>query len=67
MSTLRIKEIRNSKEMTAAELAKLSGISKNYISELEHDKYEPTVLVACQICKALKVTPNDLINEELWK
>lgn len=66
MNTLKIKEIRMEKGMTAAKLSDLSGLSKSYISELEHGKYEPTVLVACQICKGLKVTPNELINEELW-
>ncbi|WP_410506328.1 helix-turn-helix domain-containing protein [Haloimpatiens sp. FM7315] len=35
---LKIKEIRESKEMTQTELAKKSGLSQSYLSELEHNK-----------------------------
>ena len=67
MSTLKIKEIRKERNISLEGLSKLSNISKSYLSELENERYEPTVLIACQLCKALRVSPNELINEELWK
>lgn len=67
MNTLKIKEIRIAKGMSAAMVSKLSGVSKSSISEMENDKHDATVITVCKLCKALKVTPNELINEELWK
>ncbi|MEG0133370.1 MAG: helix-turn-helix transcriptional regulator [Clostridium sp.] len=64
---LRVKEIRKSKGMTQIQLAKMSGVSRSYISELENDGYTISIYILCKLCKALAVTPNDLIEEENWK
>lgn len=67
MNILKVKEIRRERDITAAELARLSGLSKSQISEIENEKHEPSIRIACQLCKVLGITPNDLINEQLWK
>lgn len=55
----KIKEIRNSKEMTIRELARISEVSASYISELENDvenKKNPTKEKMEKIAKALQRT-----------
>ena len=55
----KIKEIRNSKEMTIRELARISEVSASYISELENDienKKNPTKEKMEKIAEALQRT-----------
>lgn len=55
----KIKEIRNSKEMTIRELARVSQVSASYISELENDmenKKNPTKEKMEKIAEALQRT-----------
>lgn len=60
---LRIKEIRIKKRWSLGKLSVLSGVSKGYLSELEHDVYEnPSVRVLCKIKKALGCSFDDLID-----
>jgi transcriptional regulator with XRE-family HTH domain len=60
---LRIKEQRTMKRWSLGKLSVLSGVSKGYLSELEHDIYEnPSVRVLCKIKKALGCTLDDLIE-----
>lgn len=63
---LNIKEIRLNKGYTQKKLSQLSGVSQSYISELENDGYRCTVNIICDLCKALEVTPNDLIDRSCW-
>lgn len=53
-------EIRNNKNLTVRELAKLSGVSKSTINNIENNKSNPTVMVMCQLAIALHVKPSDL-------
>ena len=55
-------EVRKARKWSQGKLALMSGISRSYISEIETGKYEPDYRTICRICKALKCTPNDLIN-----
>lgn len=64
---LKIREKRLEKNITLEELSKLSGISKSYLSELENHKHVATVAVLCNLCKALQVEPNDLIDPKHYK
>lgn len=67
-SVLRTEEIRKSKELTISQLSYKSGVAKGYLTELEGGKYSnPGVQVIGKLCKALKITPNDLILKELWR
>lgn len=68
MSVLRTEEIRNQKKLSVSKLSDLSGVARGYITELEEGKYDnPGVQIVCKLCVALDVTPNELIDESLWK
>lgn len=59
---LLIKEVRLSKNLSQMELAKKSGISQSYLSELESNKKSPTLRLLCKIAEALNVQPEELVN-----
>lgn len=59
--SLRLKEMRMNRGMSQLQLSKKSGISRSYISEIEHGIYDPSKVI-CKLCKALDCTPNDLID-----
>ena len=52
---LLIKEIRKKKDITLEELAKISGVSKTHINDIENNRKEPTLTIAISIAKALDV------------
>lgn len=65
---LNLQKIRLEKNMSVAELARRSGVSRPYILQLESKMYNnPTLDKIIGLCKALDVTPNELIKEELYK
>lgn len=67
-SVLRTEEFRKNRGLSISQLSYKSGVAKGYITELEGGKYSnPGVQVIGKLCKALKVTPNDLIIKELWR
>lgn len=64
----KIKYLREKNNFSNKDLSQMSGVARGYILELETDKYKnPTIEVVCKLCKALNVTPNDIIPEELYK
>lgn len=63
---LNLREIRQEKHITQKQLSTQSGIAQSYICELENGKYDCSISTLCTLCKALKVTPNDLIKKEYW-
>ena len=64
----KIKYYRQEKGYSNKKLSELSGIARGYIVELEGAKYlNPSLKVICQMCKALEVTPNDLIPKEMYQ
>ena len=65
MKFTKVKELREELGLTQGQLSIKSGVSKSYISEIESGKYDPTVSIVCKLCKALKCTPNDLIDCQL--
>lgn len=68
MAVLNTKEVRKKKRLSLSQLSYKSGIARGYLSELENGKYEnPGLQLICSLCRTLKVTPNELINENLWK
>jgi len=68
MSILNTKEVRIKKRLSLSQLSSKSGIARGYLSELENGKYDnPGLKLICNLCRTLKVTPNELINEQLWK
>ena len=68
MRVLNLKLIRKSKKISQLQLSKRSGISRSYICELENDLYiNPGLDVVCKLCRALDVTPNELICEKNYR
>lgn len=63
-----LNKYRLEKKLTQKELGLQAGVSRSYISELESDTYDNvSILILGNLCKVLKVTPNELIPEEMWK
>ncbi len=48
-----LKEIRNEKKISQAQLAKTVGVSRNTISSIETGQFSPTAKLALVICIAL--------------
>lgn len=64
----RLKNYRRSKRLTQNGLSNLSGVSNSYISQIENNIYTNISLYfVCDLCKALEVTPNDLIPEHYYR
>ncbi|MFB0972625.1 MAG: helix-turn-helix transcriptional regulator [Tissierellia bacterium] len=49
----RLKEVRNEKKITQADLAEMVGVSRNTISSIETRQFCPTARLALLICIAL--------------
>ena len=56
----RIKELRVRYDMTQDDLARKVNVRRETIFYLEKGKYNPSLMLAHQIAKALKTTINDL-------
>jgi DNA-binding XRE family transcriptional regulator len=56
----RIKELRARYDMTQDDLARQVGVRRETILYLEKGKYNPSLMLAHQIAKALKTTIDDL-------
>lgn len=63
-----LRNIRIKKGLSQSKLSKLSGIGRTTINEIESDRHSnTTIFVLCNLCRALEITPNDLIPEEMYK
>ncbi|MGL4569584.1 MAG: helix-turn-helix transcriptional regulator [Clostridium sp.] len=59
---------RKEKGLTQVEFARISGVSRSYIVEIEKDVYTNiSMLIICDFCRALKCTPNELIPNHYYK
>jgi putative transcriptional regulator len=56
----RIKELRARYDLTQDDLARQVGVRRETILYLEKGKYNPSLMLAHQIAKALKTTIDDL-------
>lgn len=55
------------KNLSSYGLALKSGIEKGYISQLKDGiKENPGMKVICKLCKALGISPNELIPKCMW-
>ena len=61
--TFKIREEREKQNLSIGELAKLSGVSKATISELEANKHDTTVTTLCMIAEALGVKLDDIVKK----
>ena len=63
-----LKTLTLERKMTQQELADKSNISRNTISDIESNSHaNTTIYVVCSLCRALGITPNDLIPEDMYK
>lgn len=58
---IRIKHLREAAGLSKVQLSKLSNVSRSYISELEHGKYAPSIIVLKKLAKALNCSVSELI------
>jgi len=56
----RIKELRARHNLTQDELAKMIGVSRQTMLYLEKGKYNPSLLLAYKVAKALKSSINEV-------
>jgi|YelNats1bottle13_1022553.scaffolds.fasta_scaffold00817_4 putative transcriptional regulator len=57
-----IKNIRKEKRISQTQLAKLTGISRPYLSEIENGKVNPSAKVILKIAKALGTEVEKMFN-----
>ena len=58
-----IKNLRKRLGLTQEQFCEKIGISLQGLSNLERNRYQPTVDTIDKICKAFKVTPSELLVE----
>jgi transcriptional regulator with XRE-family HTH domain len=63
---LRLKEIREHRFLTQAELGRLSRVSRVTIARIELGIQEPRFTTINRIARALNVKPEDLIEVDPW-
>lgn len=61
---LRMKAARAAVGLSQADLAEAVGVTRQTIGLIEADGYNPTLNLCVAICKALRVTLNDLFWED---
>ena len=61
----RIRKYREAQNLSQKELAKLIGVSNSRISNWEQGINRPDVNILASICKALKVSPSELLDIRL--
>lgn len=59
-----IKVERARKNITQAELAKLTGVSRQTINAIELGKYDPSALLALRMAKIFECTVEDIFQLE---
>ena len=58
----RLRQLRAEREMSQADLAKASGMSREYIARLELGQQDPTLGTMRKLAKALKVKVGALVE-----
>ena len=60
----RIREVRNDKHLTQEYLANATGVNVSHISNIETNKVKVSLTLLVQICNALDVTMDYLLQNE---
>ena len=63
MKNLKLKAARAAKDLSQDELAKLCNVSRQTISAIEKEDYNPTINLCIAICKVLDKTLDELFWE----
>lgn len=61
----RIKRLRRDGELTATDVAKAAGITRQYLHAIERGAYSPSDEVKLRIAEALGVTPAAIFSYDL--
>ena len=64
MKNLKMKAARVAKDMSQEKLASRIGVTRQTILMIEAGKYNPSLALCIEICKALDTTLNDLFWQE---
>ena len=64
MKNLKLKAARAQKDLTQKELADIVGVTRQTIGLIETGKYNPTLSLCIDICKALNKTLDELFWED---
>lgn len=59
---LRVKALRKQRGMTQSEVAEACGLNKQYISDVEHGKRNPSILTLVRIANAMTCTLSDIFH-----
>ena len=59
---MKLKKLREAKDMSQATLAKKAGITREYVNKLEAGRYDPTVGVLQRLARALGVSVTELLG-----
>lgn len=57
-------QIRKSKGMTQSEVAEASGLSDRTYADIERGSVNMRIETVLKICKALNITPDEILTEE---
>lgn len=57
-----IHELRKSRGISQADLAKQCGVTRQTVNAIENNKYDPTLALAFKIAKALHTTVDELFQ-----
>ena len=60
----RLKEIRDERGLTQADLAQLAGVSRKTINTIENGVFTPSTTLALTLSKVLKLTVEDIFKLE---
>jgi transcriptional regulator with XRE-family HTH domain len=58
----RLLEVRNEKNISTRELARISGVARSHIEKIEAGTANPSVEVMCKLSKALQVPFGNLVQ-----
>ena len=57
-----IKELRKSRKLRQEDLAEILGVTRQTISAIENNKYDPTLELAMKISEFFEVTVNEIFK-----
>lgn len=60
-----INTVRKSRKITAEKLSEMCSINATYMRQIESDMKVPSLQVFIDICKALRISPDYLLQDEL--
>lgn len=63
---VRIRTAREGKNLTQERLAELTGLSNNYISNIERKRSKPSVETLIKLCNALEITPDQVLLDSIY-